>query len=85
MAPTSERPGSDVPDGEAAAKADGTPEHGDSDHAGAAPTGMSAFAAAIERKKAAGQARSAHLDGSSGVGGATANRKTSRTFRRKSG
>jgi hypothetical protein len=46
---------------------------------------MSAFAAAIERKKAAGQARSAHLDGSSAVGGATANRKTSRTFRRKSG
>jgi hypothetical protein len=46
---------------------------------------MSAFAAAIERKKAAGQARSAHLDGSAKVGGATSNHKTSRTFRRKSG
>lgn len=49
------------------------------------PSGMSAFAAAIERKKAAGQARSAHLDGSAKVGGATSNHKTSRTFRRKSG
>ena len=46
---------------------------------------MSAFAAAIERKKAAGQARAAHLDGSAKVGGATSNHKTSRTFRRKSG
>lgn len=46
---------------------------------------LSAFAAAIERKKAAGQARSAHLDGSTKVGGATSNHKTTRTFRRKSG
>lgn len=46
---------------------------------------LSAFAAAIERKKAAGQARAAHLDGSAKVGGATSNHKTSRTFRRKSG
>lgn len=45
----------------------------------------SAFEAAIERKKAAGQARSAHLDGGAKVGGATASHKTSRTFRRKSG
>ncbi len=44
-----------------------------------------AFAAALERKKQAGQARSAHLDGHGGVGGATASHKTSRTFRRKSG
>ena len=45
----------------------------------------SAFEAAIARKKAAGQARSAHLDGGAKVGGATASHKTSRTFRRKSG
>ena len=44
----------------------------------------SAFAAALERKKAAGQARTAHLDGHGGVGGATSNRKATRTFRRKS-
>jgi hypothetical protein len=45
----------------------------------------SAFAAALERKKQAGQARSAHLDGHGGVGGATSNHKATRTFRRKSG
>ena len=44
-----------------------------------------AFAAALERKKQAGQARSAHLDGHSGVGGATSSHKATRTFRRKSG
>ena len=44
----------------------------------------SAFAAALERKKQAGQARTAHLDGHGGVGGATSNRKATRTFRRKS-
>lgn len=44
----------------------------------------SAFAAALERKKQAGQARSAHLDGHGGVGGATSNHKATRTFRRKS-
>ena len=43
------------------------------------------FAAALEKKKAAGQARSAHLDGHGGVGGATASHKATRTFRRKSG
>jgi hypothetical protein len=48
-------------------------------------TAKSAFEAAIEKKKAAGQARSAHLDGGAKVGGATASHKTSRTFRRKSG
>ena len=45
----------------------------------------SVFAAALARKKAAGAARSAHLDGHGGVGGATANHKATRTFRRKSG
>ncbi|QNK83092.1 DUF5302 domain-containing protein [Nakamurella sp. PAMC28650] len=45
----------------------------------------SAFAAALERKKQAGQARSAHLDGHGGVGGATSSHKATRTFRRKSG
>ena len=43
------------------------------------------FAAALEKKKSAGQARSAHLDGHGGVGGATASHKATRTFRRKSG
>ncbi len=45
----------------------------------------SAFAAALERKKQAGQARAAHLDGHGGVGGATSSHKATRTFRRKSG
>ncbi len=62
----------------------GDADQGDDSPAPAEPV-LSAFAAAIERKKAAGQARSAHLDGSAKVGGATSNRKTSRTFRRKSG
>jgi hypothetical protein len=44
----------------------------------------SAFAAALERKKQAGQARTAHLDAHGGVGGATSNHKATRTFRRKS-
>ena len=43
------------------------------------------FAAALAKQKAAGAARSAHLDGHGGVGGATANHKATRTFRRKSG
>ena len=43
------------------------------------------FAAALEKKKSAGQSRSAHLDGHGGVGGATASHKATRTFRRKSG
>ena len=45
----------------------------------------SAFQKALDKKKAAGQARSAHLDGHGGVGGATASHKATRTFRRKSG
>ena len=61
------------------------PDGDDGSAAEPATSGLSAFAAAIERKKAAGQARSAHLDGSTRVGGATSNHKTSRTFRRKSG
>ena len=44
-----------------------------------------AFAAALERKKQAGQSRAAHLDGHGGVDGATASHKATRTFRRKSG
>lgn len=43
------------------------------------------FAAALAKKKAEGQARSAHLDGHGGVGGATASHKATRQFRRKSG
>lgn len=43
------------------------------------------FAAALEKKKSAGQSRSSHLDGHGGVGGATASHKATRTFRRKSG
>ena len=61
------------------AGADGAPSGSPDD------TTKSAFEAAIARKKAAGQARSAHLDGGAKVGGATASHKTSRTFRRKSG
>ncbi len=50
-----------------------------------APDLKAAYAAALERKKQAGQARAAHLDGHGGVGGATASHKATRTFRRKSG
>ena len=57
----------------------------DGSEADAPESTKSAFEAAIERKRAAGQARSAHLDGGAKVGGATASHKTSRTFRRKSG
>jgi hypothetical protein len=55
------------------------------DHAPVSEDAKLAFAAALERKKQAGQARSAHLDGHSGVGGATSSHKATRTFRRKSG
>lgn len=48
-------------------------------------TMKSAFAAALERKKQTGQARSAHLDGHGGVSGGTSSHKATRTFRRKSG
>lgn len=43
------------------------------------------FAAALEKKKQAGQSRSAHLDGHGGVDGSTASHKATRQFRRKSG
>lgn len=43
------------------------------------------FAAALARKKAEGQARSAHLDGHGGVEGSTASHKSTKQFRRKSG
>ena len=43
------------------------------------------FAAALARKKAEGQSRSAHLDGQGGVEGSTASHKATRQFRRKSG
>ena len=55
------------------------------DHVPVTDDVKSAFAAALERKKQAGQARSAHLDGHGGVGGATSSHKATRTFRRKSG
>ena len=45
----------------------------------------SAFAAVMARKQQAAQSRTAHLDGHGSVGGATANHKATRTFRRKSG
>lgn len=58
----------------------------DVDAAAAAPVdAKAAFAAALAKKKAAGQQRSAHLDGHGGVGGSTANNKATRQFRRKSG
>lgn len=43
------------------------------------------FAAALAKKKAEGQARSAHLDGHGGVEGSTASHRATRQFRRKSG
>lgn len=54
-------------------------------HVPVTASAKSAFAAALERKKQAGQARSAHLDGHGGVAGATSSHKATRTFRRKSG
>jgi hypothetical protein len=79
---TDQDSGTEVPNASAAAaeEADETETDG--------PVTSSAkevFAAALEKKKAAGQARSAHLDGHGGVGGATASHKATRTFRRKSG
>jgi hypothetical protein len=58
----------------------------DADAAAETPTdkARSAFQAAMDRKRTAGQARSTHLDGN-GVSGATASHKSTRTFRRKSG
>ena len=84
---TDQDPGTEVPNGSAAvAEESDETEAGDSE-AGVPVTSSAkeVFAAALEKKKAAGQARSAHLDGHGGVGGATASHKATRTFRRKSG
>ncbi len=81
----------DLKAAEAAPKEDTLSEDTGSDDTGSEDTGpvtnsaKEVFAAALEKKKAAGQARSAHLDGHGGVGGATASHKATRTFRRKSG
>ncbi|GGM02180.1 DUF5302 domain-containing protein [Nakamurella endophytica] len=68
---------------------DTAPEHSDGDTGQAsaeAPTDpKAAFRAVLARKQQAAAARSSHLDGHGGVGGATANHKATRTFRRKSG
>lgn len=58
---------------------------GDTSEAPVSSDVKAAFAAALERKKQAGQSRSAHLDGHGGVAGSTASHKATRTFRRKSG
>jgi hypothetical protein len=84
---TDQDSGTEVPNGSAAVaeETDG-PQTDETETDG--PVTSSAkevFAAALEKKKAAGQARSAHLDGHGGVGGATASHKATRTFRRKSG
>jgi hypothetical protein len=49
------------------------------------PSSAELLKAALAKKKQAGQARQAHLDGANGVGGQTASHKATRTFRRKSG
>lgn len=72
----------DKPVSESVASAE--PDETAEDHVPVTDDVKSAFAAALERKKTAGQARSAHLDGHGGVGGATSNHKATRTFRRKS-
>ena len=72
----------DKPVTESAASAE--PDESAEAHVPVTADAKSAFAAALERKKQAGQARTAHLDGHGGVGGATSNHKATRTFRRKS-
>jgi hypothetical protein len=64
--------------------ADGASEPG-TEEAPVSQTTKDKFAAALARKKAEGQARSAHLDGHGGVEGSTASHKATRQFRRKSG
>lgn len=87
--PTGEAPAGETRAGEARAgeaPAGEAPEGGDPAGEAEEPADAKAvFAAALAKKKAAGAARSAHLDGHGGVGGATANHKATRTFRRKSG
>lgn len=73
-----------APTGEAST--DSTPEStSESTAESTADSTKDKFAAALAKKKADGQARSAHLDGHGGVGGATASHKATRQFRRKSG
>lgn len=61
------------------------PSEADAEETSAAQSTKDKFAAALAKKKADGQARSSHLDGHGGVGGATASHKATRQFRRKSG
>ena len=61
------------------------PQATEDEHVPVTADTKAAFAAALERKKQAGQARAAHLDGHGGVGGATSSHKATKTFRRKSG
>jgi phosphohistidine swiveling domain-containing protein len=84
---TDQDPGTEVPNGSAAVAEVSDETEADETEAGVPVTSSAkeVFAAALEKKKAAGQARSAHLDGHGGVGGATASHKATRTFRRKSG
>ena len=77
----SDKSGSSVSD----ESTDAAPEVDGEESAPVTESAKEVFAAALEKKKAAGQARSAHLDGHGGVGGATASHKATRTFRRKSG
>jgi hypothetical protein len=85
--PTDQDSRTEVPNGSVAAaeEADGTEVDGTDTDGPVTSSAKEVFAAALEKKKAAGQARSAHLDGHGGVGGATASHKATRTFRRKSG
>ena len=61
------------------------PSDSDTEDAPVTQSTKDKFAAALAKKKADGQARSSHLDGHGGVGGATASHKATRQFRRKSG
>lgn len=61
------------------------PSDADAEEAPVTQSTKDKFAAALAKKKAEGQSRSAHLDAHGGVGGATASHKATRQFRRKSG
>ncbi len=77
--------GDGAADATATAAPDAVPNDSEEPEGPVTASAKEVFAAALEKKKAAGQARSAHLDGHGGVGGATASHKATRTFRRKSG
>ena len=86
--PVSKRPAEPAAvsdDGAADATAAATTDAAEEPEGPVTASAKEVFAAALEKKKAAGQSRSAHLDGHGGVGGATASHKATRTFRRKSG